>query len=308
LISYNQVKQLANKIGFDDCGIVRPQHLNDQIKHLKNWISNEFHGTMSYMEKNHEIRSDILKMYPECKSIVVVLLNYHQSDKEILETEVGKISSYALGHDYHFVLKEKLKSLLSELKKIDQLVDGKFFTDSAPIFERELARLSGLGWVGKNTMLISRKNGSFFFIGELLLNIEIEPDKPFENSYCGSCTACLDSCPTNAFSSAGILNATKCISYWTIEHKEAHKPDNLNLNGWIWGCDICQDVCPWNKTFSKQTTESLFQPRKEITEITVENINKFSENGFRKAFSFSPLIRRGKKGILRNIRWNTTIT
>lgn len=308
MISSEQVKQLAAKFGFNDCGIVKPQLFEEQVYHLKNWISNDFHGSMAYMEKNHDIRKDILKLYPDCKSVVVVLLNYNQLNKGFLKTEVGKISSYALGHDYHFVLKKKLDLLLSDLKKIDQKVDGKLFTDSAPIFERELGRLSGLGWIGKNTMLISRKIGSFFFIGELLLNIEIGPDKPFITNHCGSCTACLDSCPTHAFSSEGILNATKCISYWTIEHKEDNKPENLDLNSWIWGCDICQDVCPWNKTFSKQTTEPLFQPRKEITEIEVEKISKYSENGFRKAFSFSPLIRRGKKGILRNIRWNTTIT
>ncbi len=304
MISSVQVKQLAAKIGFIDCGILKPQILNDQVFQLQNWISNGYHGAMSYMERNHEIRRDILKLYPECKSVVVVLLNYFQSDKTKLNTEIGKISSYALGNDYHFVLKDKLNSLLIELKKKDSSIDGKFFTDSAPIFERELARLSGLGWTGKNTMLISKKHGSFFFIGELLLNIDLEADQPLEIKHCGNCTACLDSCPTNAFTSPGVLNSNKCISYWTIESKEQNKPTSIDLNDWVWGCDICQDVCPWNKTFSKQTTEKSFFPREEISTLTLGKISSFSENSFKKAFNFSPLTRRGKKGIIRNIKWN----
>ena len=304
MIPSYRIKQLASDLGFSDCGIVNPIAMDSQVLHLQNWISNGFHGSMSYLEKNHEIRKDISKLYPECKSIVVVLLNYYQADKKLLNTEIGKISSYALGQDYHFVFKDKLNLLLLELNKIDSSVEGRIFTDSAPVFERELARLSGLGWIGRNTMLISKNLGSFFFIGELLLNIEIEPDMPFEANHCGTCTACLDSCPTQAFEGPGILNATKCISYWTIEHKEDSKPADLDLNNWVWGCDICQDVCPWNKKFAEQTTENSFLPRKEISEISIEKISQFSESKFRKVFRFSPLTRRGKRGLLRNINWN----
>lgn len=300
------VKQIALSVGFHSVGITKPHLLSNHLAELKSWISAGFNGQMEYLSQNHLIREDISLIYPDVKSVVVTLMHYDKPKSFSVQTPLGKISKYAVGADYHVIIKDRFSLLLNLLKEKDPLADGRYFTDSAPIFEREYARLAGLGWIGKHSLLIEPQKGSFFFIGLFLVNVDLESDAPFETSHCGTCRACVDSCPTSAIMEDGHLDAVKCISYQSIEVKLPELSAETDLAGWVWGCDICQDVCPWNQRFSTAAEPDWFQPDQQLLGLTNEQLSAMSENQFRKRFSHSAVIRRGRKGLLRNFWHNKT--
>jgi len=298
------VKQLTLSAGFHSVGITKPHFLSEHLKTLQTWVSAGFNGEMDYLGKNQSIRQDISLLYPDVKSVLVALLHYDKPASFTVDTPLGKVSKYAAGTDYHLLIKSQFSELLTSLQQLDPTANGRFFTDSAPIFEREYARLAGLGWVGKHTLLIEPRKGSFFFIGILLLNIELETDPPFETQHCGTCRACIEACPTQAIGEDGHLDSVKCISYQTIEVKTPELHQDVNLSGWIWGCDSCQDVCPWNLKFSELPEPDVFPPDLSLLSFNEDQLLSLSENQFRKKFSHSALTRRGKKGILRNFWHN----
>ena len=295
------IKSEALSIGFLSCGISKAEFLSEEAPKLETWLKSGFNGEMSYMERNFDKRLDPRLLVPGCKSVISLLFNYH-TEKKIKKDCEPKISSYAYGKDYHFVVKDKLKELLSRIKNLVGDVNGRVFVDSAPIMERAWAKKSGLGWIGKNTNLINKKVGSFFFIAELILDLELEYDQP-TTDHCGSCTACIDSCPTNALATPYKMDATKCISYATIELKN-NIPDSFkdNMRGWIFGCDICQDVCPWNK-FSKNHSEPSFEDKKNVSDMSKKQWEDLTKEVFDEVFKDSPIQRTGYNGIKRNINF-----
>ena len=295
------IKSEALSIGFLSCGISKAEFLSEEAPKLETWLKSGFNGEMSYMERNFDKRLDPRLLVPGCKSVISLLFNYH-TEKKIKKDCEPKISSYAYGKDYHFVVKDKLKELLSRIKNLVGDVNGRVFVDSAPVMERAWAKKSGLGWIGKNTNLINKKVGSFFFIAELILDLELEYDQP-TTDHCGSCTACIDSCPTNALATPYKMDATKCISYATIELKN-NIPDSFkdNMRGWIFGCDICQDVCPWNK-FSKNHNEPSFEDKKNVSDMSKKQWEDLTKEVFDEVFKDSPIQRTGYNGIKRNFNF-----
>ena len=293
------IKSEALSVGFLSCGISKAEFLSEEATKLENWLKSGFNGEMSYMERNFDKRLDPRLLVPGCKSVISLLFNYYTKKKPKKDHE-PKISSYAYGKDYHLVVKDKLRELLLRIKNLVGDVNGRVFVDSAPVMDRVWAKKSGLGWIGKNTNLISKKTGSFFFIAELILDLELEYDHP-TTDHCGSCTACIDSCPTNALATPYQIDATKCISYATIELKN-NIPDSFkdNMRGWIFGCDICQDVCPWNK-FSKNHNEPSFKDKKNITDMSKSQWEDLTKDVFDEVFKDSPIQRTGYNGIKRNI-------
>mgnify|MGYP001268418408 CR=1 FL=1 len=257
----NFIKSKSVDLGFISCGISKADFLEEEAANLENWLKNEMHGEMSYMERNFDMRLDPRKILNGAKSVISLTYNYY-TDK-LQKDENFKISKYAFGTDYHFVIREKLKNLLFLIREKVGDINGRVFVDSAPILEKAWAKKSGLGWIGKNTNLISKKSGSFFFIAEIIVDLELNYDEQIKD-YCGSCTACIDACPTNALYEPYKIDASKCISYFTIELKENFPVElDEDFKNWIFGCDICQDVCPWNK-FSKPNDEQLLKVKDEI--------------------------------------------
>ena len=293
------IKSEALSVGFLSCGISKAEFLSEEATKLENWLKSGFNGEMSYMERNFDKRLDPRLLVPGCKSVISLLFNYYTKKKPKKDHE-PKISSYAYGKDYHLVVKDKLRELLLRINNLVGDVNGRVFVDSAPVMDRVWAKKSGLGWIGKNTNLISKKTGSFFFIAELILDLELEYDHP-TTDHCGSCTACIDSCPTNALATPYQIDATKCISYATIELKN-NIPDSFkdNMRGWIFGCDICQDVCPWNR-FSKNHNEPSFKDKKNITDMSKSQWEDLTKDVFDEVFKDSPIQRTGYNGIKRNI-------
>ncbi|MBV6647151.1 MAG: tRNA epoxyqueuosine(34) reductase QueG, partial [Cyclobacteriaceae bacterium] len=253
------VKQISNELGFDFCGISTATFLEDEAPRLEEWLKRGYQGKMSYLENHFDKRLDPTKLVPGAKSVISLIYNY--SPKAVHESpNRPKIAKYAYGQDYHFVIKEKLKHFVSRIEELIGHVEGRIFVDSAPIHERAWAAKSGLGWIGKNSLLLNRSMGSFFFLAELVLDIELIADGPTAN-YCGTCTKCIDACPTNAIPEPYVVDGSKCISYLTIELKEEIPASFRDqMEGWAFGCDICQDVCPWNR-FSKPSTEPAFSPQ-----------------------------------------------
>jgi len=260
------------------------------------------HGKMQYMENYFDLRTDPQKLVPDAKSVITLMMNYYPKEKQ--QDGIPKISKYAYGIDYHFIIKDKLNELLVDLNQHIGTINGRGFVDSAPVLEKAWAVKSGLGWVGKNGILITRQSGSFNFIATLIIDIELAYDNPFIKDYCGSCTKCIDSCPTEAIQPNKVINASKCISYYTIELKDELIENSAKgkFENWMFGCDICQDVCPWNR-FSKPTTEQTFAPIPEILNLTTQQWEEMSEESFRKIFKNSPLKRSKFKGIMRNIKF-----
>ena len=295
------IKSEAISIGFLSCGISKAEFLSEEAPKLESWLKSGFNGEMSYMERNFDKRLDPRLLVPGCKSVISLLFNYY-TEKKAKKDHEPKISSYAYGKDYHFVIKEKLRELLSRIKNLAGDVNGRVFVDSAPVMDKAWAKKSGLGWIGKNTNLISKKTGSFFFIAELILDLELEYDHP-TTDHCGSCTECIDSCPTNALATPYKIDATKCISYATIELKN-NIPNSFkdNMKGWIFGCDICQDVCPWNR-FSKNHNEPSFEDKKNISNMSKKQWEDLTKEVFDKVFKESPIKRTGYSGIKRNINF-----
>lgn len=263
------------------------------------------HGSMHYMEKYFELRIDPSKLVPGVKSVITFLLNYFPDEKQ--KERAPKISKYAYGTDYHEVIREKLNRLIKLIKSETGDFHGRGFVDSAPVLERSWAQRSGLGWVGKNGNLINKKSGSYFFIATLIIDLELEYDDPFVNDYCGTCTKCIDTCPTDAILPGKVVDGSKCISYFTIELKDALIPDNMKgkFENWMFGCDICQDVCPWNR-FAKPTQETEFTPLPEILNLTTQEWEEMTEETFKKIFRHSPLSRAKYRGIKRNLNFLQT--
>jgi epoxyqueuosine reductase len=295
------VKQMAVQYGFDYCGIARAVPLDEDARRLENWLNQGMHGSMQYMENYFDLRIDPSRLVPGARSVITLLKNYYPS--EVPEQEL-KISKYAYGKDYHEVIRPRLRSMISELQdKIGQF-NGRGFVDSAPVLERAWARKTGLGWIGKNANLITRQSGSFFFIATLITDLDLDYDDPLAKDYCGSCTKCIDACPTEAILPGKVINGSKCISYFTIELKDEIIPSEMKgkFSNWMFGCDICQDVCPWNR-FSHSHKEEAFTPFPEILNLTTKEWEELSEEMFKKLFKLSPLSRSKHKGIQRNIRF-----
>jgi epoxyqueuosine reductase len=276
--------------------------LNDDARRLEQWLQKGMHGNMQYMEKHVELRTNPALLVPGAKSVITLLFNYFTNEQQ--QTNAPKIAKYAYGNDYHEVIRQKLKDLLQLLKYEIGEINGRGFVDAAPVLERTWAQKSGLGWVGKNGNLINNKQGSFFFIATLITDIELEYDDAFAKDYCGNCTRCIDACPTDAILPGKVVDGSKCISYFTIELKDMLIPGNMQgkFNNWMFGCDVCQDVCPWNR-FSKPHNEINFTPLPAILNFSTEEWNHLSEEAFKKIFKHSPLKRAKFSGIQRNLKF-----
>ena len=298
----NYIKKTANMLGFDHCGIARVQRLDDDAARLEKWLHKGMNGTMQYMENYFDMRIDPSLLVPGAKSVITLLKNYYPSQKQT--TESPKISKYAFGKDYHEVIRGKLNELILLIKETIGEIHGRGFVDSAPVLERTWAQKSGLGWVGKNGNLINKESGSFYFIATLITDLELEYDDPFAKDYCGTCTRCIDACPTDAILPDKIVDGSKCISYFTIELKEMLIPNEMQgkFDGWMFGCDTCQDVCPWNR-FGKPNNETNFTPIPEILNLSSNEWMNMSEENFKKIFRDSPLRRTKFSGIQRNLKF-----
>jgi epoxyqueuosine reductase len=294
-----RIKAEAKRLGFDFCGISAAGFLEEEAPRLETWLNKKMQGEMKYMENHFDKRLDPRLLVDDAKSVVSLLLNYYPTQHQ-QDPEAPRISKYAYGMDYHFVIKDKLKALYEFIREEIGEVNGRVFVDSAPVMDKAWAKKSGLGWVGKNTNLISPGNGSFFFIAELILDLELEYDGPIAD-YCGTCTRCIDACPTDAITEPYVVDGSKCISYFTIELK-SHIPVEMKskFENWAFGCDICQDVCPWNR-FSKGHHEPLFAPRSVLTEMTKLQWEEMTEEVFQNTFRDSAVKRTGYKGLKRNI-------
>jgi len=293
------VKQRALEAGFQKCGISKAEFLAAEAPLLEKWLKNKFHGSMSYMERHFDERLDPSRLVPGAKSVVSVLYNYFPS-KELNNPEGFKIARYAMGEDYHQVIREKLKDLINNLRAEIGDFDGRVFVDSAPVMERQWAQRSGLGWTGKNSLLLNQSMGSYFFLAELIIDLELEPDAPVTDR-CGTCTACIDACPTDAIVQPGVIDSNRCISHLTIELKDSI-PDEFSgrMDNWIFGCDICQEVCPWNR-FSRPHQEPRFEPSGDWPEFTRAEWKEMTEEVFNKNFKKSAVKRTGWAGLKRNI-------
>ena len=294
------VKETARSLGFDFCGIARAGRLDDDADRLEKWLGKGFHAQMEYMSRHFDLRVDPRKLLPGAKSVITLMLNYYPEHQQ--EQPRPKISKYAYGRDYHQVIREKLGVFLSRLKEQVGEVQGRGFVDSAPVLERSWAQRSGLGWIGKNGNLISRSHGSFFFLSTLITDLELEADEPYARDYCGTCTRCIDACPTDAILPGKVIDAGRCISYFTIELKEALIPGAMKgrFENHLFGCDVCQDVCPWNR-FASATKEPGFTPVREVLEYSEKDWEELTEASFRIIFRDSPLKRSGYAGIKRNL-------
>jgi epoxyqueuosine reductase len=292
------IKEEALRLGFDFCGIAKADFLEEEAPLLEKWLLQNMHGKMAYMQNHFDKRLDPRQLVPGAKSVISLLYNYY-TDK-MQDDGSPKISKYAYGKDYHFVIKDKLKELLGFIREKIGKVEGRVFVDSAPVLERAWAKKSGLGWVGKNTNLINKNNGSFFFLAEIICDLELIPDGPIED-YCGTCTRCIDACPTDAIIKPYVVDGSKCISYFTIELKEEIPIEfSGKMDDWIFGCDVCQDVCPWNR-FSKVHKEKSFSPSENILHMKEKDWEEITLEVFNKVFSDSPLQRTGFEGIKRNL-------
>ena len=296
----NFIKDESKRLGFSSCGISKARFLSEEADNFEKWLTKGYQGSMSYLEKNIDKRLDPRLLVPGSKSVISLSYNYFPP-KKLIEENNFIISKYAYGKDYHKVLKKKLKKLFASIREKIGKIEGRVFVDSAPIHERAWAKLSGLGWVGKNSLLINKNKGSYFFLAEIICDLELEYDEPVLNR-CGSCTRCIDACPTDAITEAQVIDAKKCTSYLTIENKE-NIPEELSgsLTDSIFGCDICQDVCPWNKR-STPHNEKEFLPNKELKKLKRKDWIELTEETFNKIFEGSAVKRTKYKGLTRNIK------
>ena len=298
---YSQIiKAESKRLGFLSCGISKAGFLEEEAPRLENWLNNQMNGQMSYMENHFDKRLNPTLLVDDAKSVISLLLNYYPSEHQ--NKDSYKISKYAYGQDYHHVIKEKLKELLHFIQTEIGEVSGRAFVDSAPVLDKAWAAKSGLGWVGKNSNLITQKVGSFYFIAELIIDLELEYDTP-TTDHCGSCTACLDACPTEAIVAPYVVDGSKCISYFTIELKD-NLPQEMKgkFDDWMFGCDVCQDVCPWNR-FSKPHNEPLFQANSDILNFSKSDWEEITVDTFQKVFKNSAVKRTKYQGLLCNINF-----
>jgi len=295
------VKQIAQLLGFMACGISKATFLEEEAPRLEKWLMQNHHGEMGYMARNFDKRLDPRKLVPGAKSVVSLLYNYYPNASQT-DKDAPKLARYAYGKDYHHVIKDKLFEFMHDIQTEIGAVEGRVFVDSAPVLEKAWAAKSGLGWVGKNTNLIRKHNGSYFFIAELIIDLELAADGAVTD-HCGSCTACLDACPTNAFVAPYKLDASKCISYYTIELKDAI-PNEVKgqFDDWAFGCDICQEVCPWNR-FSTPHNEPQFEPNPALMQLSKKDWHEITEEVFNRLFEASAVQRTGFNGLKRNLEF-----
>lgn len=293
------IKDEATRLGFIQCGIARADFLEEEAPRLENWLKKNAHGEMHYMENHFDKRLDPRVLVDDAKSVISLTLNYY-TDQHQEDPNAPKISKYAFGLDYHTVIKDKLFKLLEYIREQVGDVNGRAFVDSAPVLDKAWAKRAGLGWTGKNSNLISRK-GSFFFLAELIIDLELDYDNAFKNDYCGSCTRCIDACPTEAITEPYVVDGSKCISYLTIELKnEIPSEFKGKMDNWAFGCDICQEVCPWNR-FSTVHNEQAFTPANGLLELGSKELTEITEDVFQKVFTKSAVKRTKFKGFKRNI-------
>jgi epoxyqueuosine reductase len=294
------IKQEAKRLGFDFCGISKAEFLEEEAPRLESWLNSSKHGKMEYMENHFDKRLNPTLLVDGAKSVVSLLYNYYPTQIQI--TDAPKISKYAFGKDYHEVIKEKLKDFLNTIKEKIGDVNGRAFVDSAPVLDKAWAKKSGLGWIGKNANLINKQQGSFFFIAELIIDIDLEYDGPIKD-YCGTCTKCIDACPTGAIVEPFIVDGSKCISYLTIELKDAIPTEFKNkMDNWAFGCDVCQDVCPWNR-FSMPHNETEFNNQTGLLNLTNDEWYELTEETFNSVFKQSAVKRTKYKGLKRNLEF-----
>ena len=294
------IKNEAKRIGFMSCGISKAEFLHEEAPRLEKWLKKNMHGEMKYMENYFDKRLDPTRLVEDAKSVISLSYNYYP--KNFQNNDLTKVSKYAYGKDYHNVIRDKLKLLLEFIKEEIGDVYGRVFVDSAPILEKAWAEKSGIGWIGKNSNLITKQVGSFYFLAELIIDIELEYDSK-EFDHCGDCTACIDACPTEAIVEPYVVDGSKCISYFTIELKDNIPNDYKGkFDNWVFGCDICQDVCPWNK-FSKAHSEPLFDPKSEFVDMSKDEWYEITEETFNKVFDNSALKRAGYNGLKRNLNF-----
>jgi epoxyqueuosine reductase len=295
------IKDTAKKLGFQSCGIAKARFLAEEEARLSQWLSQKKQGEMAYMENHFDMRLDPRKLVEGAKSVISLSYNYFTSEKQI-DPNAPKISKYAYGDDYHFVVKNKLKSLLAIIQTEIGDVNARVFVDSAPIMEKAWAQQAGLGWIGKNANLINQQNGSFFFLAEIIIDIDLSYDAPVTD-HCGTCTKCIDACPTEAIVAPYVVDGSKCISYFTIELKnEFPKEVKGKFDNWMFGCDICQDVCPWNK-FAKPHQEKLFDPSTALLSMNKKEWEEITAETFQVLFKNSAVKRTKFEGLKRNINW-----
>ncbi|WP_410006302.1 tRNA epoxyqueuosine(34) reductase QueG [Aequorivita nionensis] len=294
------IKTEAKRLGFLSCGISKAEFLEEEAPRLETWLKKNMHGEMAYMENHFDKRLDPTLLVQDSKSVISLLLNYFPS--EMQNPDSYQISKYAYGTDYHFVIKDKLKQLMEFISEKIGEVHGRAFVDSAPVLDKAWAAKSGLGWIGKHSNLLTKQLGSFYFIAELIVDLDLEYDTPVTD-HCGSCTACIDACPTNAIVADKVVDGSKCISYFTIELKnEIPTSQKGNFEDWMFGCDICQDVCPWNR-FSKPHNEPLFNPNPELLSMTKKDWEEITEDVFQRIFKNSAVKRTKFSGLKRNIEF-----
>ncbi|UII29475.1 tRNA epoxyqueuosine(34) reductase QueG [Fulvivirga maritima] len=282
------------------CGIAKAEFLEDEAPRLEKWLKQNMHGKMSYMENHFDKRLDPTKLVPGAKSVVSLAYNYYPEENLAKENSF-KVAKYAYGKDYHFVIKEKLKLFLEMIREEIGDVDGRVFVDSAPVMERAWAEKSGVGWIGKNSLILRKQAGSFFFLAELIIDLELEHDGPVKD-YCGTCSACMDNCPTDAITEPTVIDANRCISYLTIELKdEIPKELHSKMEDWVFGCDICQDVCPWNR-FSKAHQEPQFKPHPQLGDLDKKEWKELTRELFNEIFRKSAVKRTKYEGLMRNIQ------
>ncbi|HEY1039626.1 MAG TPA: tRNA epoxyqueuosine(34) reductase QueG [Bacteroidia bacterium] len=296
----NFIKEQAKRLGFDYCGISRAEFLEEEAPRLEAWLKNNMHGEMQYMENYFDKRLDPRLLVEGSKCVISLLLNYFPSQSQ--NPDAPKISKYAYGNDYHDVIKAKCKELVESIKEELGDFNGRCFVDSAPVLDKAWAKKSGLGWIGKNANLINKNSGSFFFIAEIICDLELEYDSPVKD-YCGTCTACLDACPTQAIVAPYVVDGSKCISYLTIELKN-NIPSGFRdkMEDWVFGCDVCQDVCPWNR-FSKPHSEPLFENKNGLLDWSRGEWEEITEETFRKVFGKSAVKRTKYQGLQRNVKF-----
>ena len=295
------IKETAKQLGFTNVGIAKAEFLDNEAPKLEEWLKRNYQGEMRYMENHFDMRLDPRKLVDNAKSVVSLSYNYYTEKKQ--NEESFKISKYAFGEDYHHVVKEKLKILLQKIQQEIGAVHGRCFVDSAPVLERAWATKSGLGWIGKHSLLINKNQGSFFFLAELIIDVELDYDAPFTTDHCGTCTACIDACPTDAIVENKVVDGSKCISYFTIELKDAIPTAYKNqFQDWMFGCDICQDVCPWNR-FSKPHTEPKFEPNHKLLSMNKKEWKEITEDVFHELFKKSAVTRTKYEGLKKNIQF-----
>lgn len=302
LLSHSQfIKSIASQLGFSFCGIAKAEFLKEEAPRLEEWLKRGYQGSMSYLENHFDKRLDPALLVAGAKSVISLVYNYYP-EKDLAQKNTGdlKIAKYAYGEDYHFVIKDKLKTFLNKIREEIGEVNGRAFVDSAPVHERAWAKKSGLGWIGKNSLLLNRSMGSFFFLAELIVDLELEYDGPIKD-YCGTCTACMDACPTDAIPQPYVVDGSKCISYFTIELKEEIPAEvKGKFENWIFGCDICQDVCPWNR-FSRPHQEARFQPHSDLEKMKPQDWKEITNDVFNELFKKSAVKRTKLEGLKRNI-------